>query len=745
MERPPSRPSRFGTFEADPATGELRKSGRSIRIQEQPFRLLILLLERSGGIVTREELQEKLWGPTHVDFEEGLNTAVRKLRDALGDSASNPRFIETLPRRGYRFIAPIQVEAVEEPKPETFTEPPRRSLRGILFAGGILLLGVTVFLARLWLNREQPLWTPTPPVQATRDSGLTTDPAISRDGLLLAYASDRGNSGNLEIWLQHVSGGEARRLTNDPADDHAPDISPDGSEVIFRSERDGGGIYSIPTNGGTPRLILKSAYVPRFSPEGTRIAYGVGHFGSGAFVGNLHVLTRASGATRQMAPGLLVGGQAAWSPDGRFLAFAGSKAYLAPLELWICPADGGPANSVGALPNVNTIMLVGHAEPVSTAWFDDQIILSSASQGGNSNLWTGRIAPESRRLTGELKRITLGSGNEVLPSVSANGTLVFANHNHASNIREATLDKTGLAKGMRRLTQDNALNFRPSVSADGSKLAFISDRTGNSDLWIKDLLTGKEMALTRAAKKKIFAAISRDGNQVAYWDGNAVYLASVSDGASRLLCKKCGRPDGWTRDGKVILSPGLDAEGIRSCDPITGEITKIASHKIRHTTAPAMSPDGNWITFHTAERMEIYHPRPPSVENEASAQPKLESKRQIFVAPYTGQWIPQESWIAVTDGTALDREARWSADGNQIYFLSDRDGFRCIWVRKLDPRTKQPAGSMYPVMHSHHHGQSLLLIPNTGNVSISPVGGNKLIFAMGELTGNLWLTQMRRQ
>ena len=99
---------RFGTFEADPASGELRRAGRVVSLQDQPFRLLLLLTERPGELVTRDEIRRRLWGEIQVDFEEGLNTAVRKLRDALGDSASNPRFVETLPRRGYRFIASVE-------------------------------------------------------------------------------------------------------------------------------------------------------------------------------------------------------------------------------------------------------------------------------------------------------------------------------------------------------------------------------------------------------------------------------------------------------------------------------------------------------------------------------------------------------------------------------------------------------------------------------------------------------------
>lgn len=102
---------RFGAFEADLASGELRKNGTRIRLQEQPFQMLALLLERPGEMVTREDLRSRLWaGDTFVDFDHSLNTAVNKVREALGDVASNPRFVQTVARRGYRFIAPVQID-----------------------------------------------------------------------------------------------------------------------------------------------------------------------------------------------------------------------------------------------------------------------------------------------------------------------------------------------------------------------------------------------------------------------------------------------------------------------------------------------------------------------------------------------------------------------------------------------------------------------------------------------------------
>jgi DNA-binding winged helix-turn-helix (wHTH) protein len=107
----------FGVFELDLRAGELRKSGVKLRLQGQPFQVLTLLLERAGDVVTREELRQKLWpSDTFVDFDHSLNTAINKVREALGDSASSPRYVETLARRGYRFIAPVQ-NVADSPSP----------------------------------------------------------------------------------------------------------------------------------------------------------------------------------------------------------------------------------------------------------------------------------------------------------------------------------------------------------------------------------------------------------------------------------------------------------------------------------------------------------------------------------------------------------------------------------------------------------------------------------------------------
>src|ERR1700678_2574431 len=129
---PPPRTIRFGVFEIDLRSGELQKQGRKIRLEGQPVQVLLCLLENPGELVTREELTRKLWpADTYVNFEHGLNAAVKRLRQALNDSADNPRFVETLPRRGYRFIAPIQAAPTVNGAPRAEAGPDSRDLSEI--------------------------------------------------------------------------------------------------------------------------------------------------------------------------------------------------------------------------------------------------------------------------------------------------------------------------------------------------------------------------------------------------------------------------------------------------------------------------------------------------------------------------------------------------------------------------------------------------------------------------------------
>jgi DNA-binding winged helix-turn-helix (wHTH) protein len=207
---------RFGVFELDPKAGELRKSGVKLRLQGQPFQILLMLVDRPGEVVTREELQQKLWpSDTFVDFDHSLNTAINKVREALGDSASSPRYVETLARRGYRFIAPVQIDTPSaevrqptpipsQPQPPAFHPDlevpiPHRALTRGLFAL-IQVMYLSFYLAALFRIHA---------VEGIADSFLPSWSAITLSAAIMVTA---GIGIPLRLYLLSAVGFDYQRL-----------------------------------------------------------------------------------------------------------------------------------------------------------------------------------------------------------------------------------------------------------------------------------------------------------------------------------------------------------------------------------------------------------------------------------------------------------------------------------------------------------------------------------------------------
>ncbi len=199
QERTPEAPAwRFGVFEVDLAAGELRKRGIRIKLQEQPYRVLALLLGHPGEVVSREVIRKTLWpNDTFVEFEQSISAAVAKLRVALGDSAENPRFIETVARHGYRFIAPVSRTAESRPVPSPirnlFTKPEQVRYRGWLLAGTLIMLAAATGLAVFtWKTRtaRQAVETEFRPTPLTSNPGTEAGPSLSPDGTRVAFYWD---------------------------------------------------------------------------------------------------------------------------------------------------------------------------------------------------------------------------------------------------------------------------------------------------------------------------------------------------------------------------------------------------------------------------------------------------------------------------------------------------------------------------------------------------------------------------
>ena len=272
---------RFGVFEVDLQAGELRKSGAKIKLQEQPFQILASLLEHPGQVVTREELRQRLWpADTFVEFDHSLNTSVKKLRQALGDDSDNPRFVETLPRRGYRLIVPVMGGDFTSEKPaEEFLPAPaaaHKSRRTLWYFSIVALALVGIGSLAFWKNLVQ---TSNPPRvlsfrQLTNDGQAKSGP-IGTDGTRI-YFNKILPGPRILISQVAVTGGEVVPLSVPLKEHPLFDLSKDGTEFLVGGNDDhqNVGFWIQPTAGGAPRrigtIIADSA---RFAEDGKSIVY----------------------------------------------------------------------------------------------------------------------------------------------------------------------------------------------------------------------------------------------------------------------------------------------------------------------------------------------------------------------------------------------------------------------------------------------------------------------------------------
>jgi Tol biopolymer transport system component/DNA-binding winged helix-turn-helix (wHTH) protein len=563
-----TRVVRFGVFEVDLQTAELRKQGVRIRLPGQSFQVLEALLLRPGELVTREELKQKLWpSDSFGDFEHGLNAAVNRVREALGDSSDNPRFVETLPRRGYRFIALVEASESEAKKSPAGAAPspdgqatstpgvpsqpsPAPKSRWIPAVALLLLLLIAVgtFLFMRLRNRPSPGPADQENLRVTPLTtlpGRETNPSFSPDGSQVVFAWDGGNSNAtnpFSLYVKAIGSENVDQLTHEPGGWIVPAWSPDGSTIVF--VRQGGkkeGIFSISARGGPERKLAEGAIAPTWqwddqylmslswSSDGRQLVYYTDD--------GLRVLTLENGEVRPVDTGQCWPTNPEFSPDGKWIAFTCFDMTKGAFYLNLLSVKGGDAKHL--------LRFTGG----QLAWTNDsQRIIISESDG----LWEINING------GEPHRLSISAESPGDPAIAPGGDrLAYVAPQSATNIWRADM-RTGRSRSV--LAPSIVEQRNPDISPDGKRIAFESERSGFHEVWVANLDGSDALQLSNFRQKAFTGSPqwSPDGRWIAF-DSRvsgkaALYIVDPVTALPRQVSTS-GMPaamPSWSTDGKWI-------------------------------------------------------------------------------------------------------------------------------------------------------------------------------------------------
>ncbi len=560
---------RFGPFEVDLEEGVLRKHGVRVKLQAQPFQVLVALLEKPGTVVARDQLRRRLWpDDTFVDFEHGLNAAVTRLRQALGDSAEQPRYIETWSKRGYRFTAQVQGQVVETEKVAAsvpLTPPQWKHWVWFAAAGLLAASGAGAFF--LSSQRTAPTGQP---LTLTTFRGREINPALSPDGTRVAFAWDGEKQDNFDIYVMPVPSGAPLRLTTDPADDVRPAWSPDGRTLAFlrRLGSDRGELLLVPVEGGpehklreirdlelreSPGRIVSLAW----SPDGRWIA--ASHHGFEGLSEGISLFS-LTGKSRQLtSPPDYGDHMPAFSPDGRTLAFCRNSGFSAS-EIFLLPLQENfePAGS----PRRLTAHGRCSSNPVWTRHGRDLLYIVGCSPGQREMRTIQVSGPQASPRT-------IALGHDV-SEISGGPHLVYSRQSRDVNIWRAKLPATGISPAAAELfigstRPDGIAKYSP----DGKRIAFVSSRSGSAEIWVSDA----------------------DGS-------HPVRMTSIGGPLVGIL--------NWSPDGQwIAFHARPEGQADLFVIPAAGGSPRRLTTNPQDDNAPSYSHDGRWIYFSSARSGQV--------------------------------------------------------------------------------------------------------------------------------------------
>jgi len=699
----------FGEFRLDAGQRLIRTADQSeILLAPKVFETLLVLVENHSVILDKDYLLKQIWPDAFVE-EGSLARNISILRRALGESPDDQRYIQTIPKRGYRFIAPVKtvsddrgvlvvaeqttvqaafdLELTETSKPSEATAPadsipsPVSASRPapwrlVTFASIVALASGAVLTAVVLTNRENPADSSRYgsaarmiATQLTNYGGTEAGGALSPDGRSFVFASDHG--GTPDIWLRQVSGGEPVRLTNDDAEEADPVYSPDGESIYFtRRDRNGMGIWQTGILGGQSRKVMDGALKPAPSRDGQSLAYLSSETSPNDSGWTIKVSGLNGGSTRELVRNIPQGWfppRPAWSPDGRWIAYTAGVLF-GPAGVFVVDSATGQQRQVTQLP-------FGSTDAGQPTWLPDNrhlvvAYLPFSRQQASADIGVIDIQ------NGSISRLTstVADGFSA-PSVSADGSrLIVTSSRFLREVWKVPLGSDPDANGRAavRLLDGSAAPLWTFVSRDGRTLLFNSPASGSRNLWT--------MPVDGSAPARQITGVPGDAvsHSSLSPDGKRVAFASIAS----------GRSDIWTQN-----VDGTDLRQLTNDEPAD--------------SWPVWSPDGQWIAYNSFRngRAETWRVR--------SAGGSLE---KFPDGPSRGDWI-------LRPGGGGSWSTWYTSNGLQ---LSDVERGVVLWTRPFPglglslPMFSQDARSISaPFREGRDHDAIRIFDVATGNSRVA--------------------------
>ncbi|KAA6465012.1 hypothetical protein DYQ86_03405 [Acidobacteria bacterium AB60] len=645
----------FGDFEFSLVARELRRGGVPVRLQDQPFQVLEMLLERPGEVVERDELQKRLWpGDTLVDVELSLNSAVRKLRQVLGDDPADPKYVQTLHGRGYRFVAPVNDRATliapvpggPTLQPAPAATAPGSTVNYLLFAALIALAASALVIVFSGAFRRPKV---TNFLQITRDGEIKVfDSRLLTDGARLYIQESRGDRS--VIAQVAVLGGETS-LLDAPFDGgmEIDDMSRDGSALLVRATEETGSensLWGMPLPSGAPlRLGNLFAHSAAWSPANGEL-----------MVSQDRALLVARGDGTVLRRVAALDGTAEdlrFSPKGDQVRFTLRTENSS--SLWQMNSDGS-----GRKPLFSPSQTESH-DCCGNWTADGRYFVFQRLRNGRNDVWA--LREQARWLPGSAPvQLTNGPLDFRAPLPAKDGTKIFTVGVHARAELVRYDPKAGFMPYLGGMSAEG-LAFSP----DGDRVAYVSDPDGT--LWRSKVDGGERIQLTHEPLRAASPRWAPDGEHIAFMgrlpnsEWHAYLISSNGEGLRELIPgAHAGFDPVWSADGKSVFVslrvPFREGGGISKLDLTTGAISELPGSA--HFFSQRCSPDGMFLVAVTTD-----------------------SKKLMLYRLRSGEWTQ------LLRVTGLIAYPNWSHDSKYVYFEGREDGPAVFRIRVSDHKLER--------------------------------------------------------